>query len=132
MKWSSKVGTAAVGSVLALGATVLGAAPASAQEPYECAEKSFCIYDGADGTGESFPVVIKWEGGFKLAPSGWNDRASSYRNNTGYTRWLYTGSSETCWAHLGTIAPGEQGNLVGAANDNVDMVANVEYTRLCP
>lgn len=41
--------------------------------PFECPAKTTCLYDQSDGLGA-------WQGGFKLEPNGWDNRASAYRD----------------------------------------------------
>lgn len=118
----------AAGTVLGIAGAMLGTSTAAAAEPYECPDTLICIFENADGTGASFPVEIRWEGGFKLAPSGWDNRASSVYNNSDYTHWLYsTTPSGECWILRDTIGPHEKRAVASEADKNFDLVANSEF-----
>lgn len=122
----------ALGAVLAVAGAMIGTGTANAAEPFECPEKEICTYENADGTAESFLVDIQWEGGFKLAPSGWDNRASAVHNNSDYTKWLYsTTPGEECWILRDTIGPHEKRAVASEADKNFDLVANTEFTE-CP
>ncbi|MFC4949590.1 peptidase inhibitor family I36 protein [Pseudonocardia sp. GCM10023141] len=129
----NRAGAAAVAATVALGGALLGAAPAqAATASFNCADKAICIFDNADGSDAGFEVAFMWAGGFLLTPKGWNDRASAFANNTDYTKWMYSRSDDdTCWILRATIAPRSSGPLAPEADNNVDMVANQEYTTVC-
>ncbi|MEJ3655520.1 peptidase inhibitor family I36 protein [Actinomycetes bacterium KLBMP 9759] len=129
-----RVRTTIMSVAIAVGGLVAAAAPAAAAEPYACAARHICVWDTADGLGESWSVMPQWEGGASLVRSGWNKRASSIQNNmTSSTVYLYSGSDETCWALLGEFPAGTGGPLPAAADNNLDSVYWKKRTLdLCP
>jgi hypothetical protein len=133
-----RVVTGAVLAGLMTAASLAGAAAAQAAEPYDCAAKSVCVWDAADGTGESFAVEPKWQGGIDLSGVGWDTRASSIKNaRTGTgpsaTLYLYSGSAETCWQLHGTVAPGVGTPLPAGVDNHLDSIYMGPRTlNLCP
>jgi hypothetical protein len=121
--------TATVAAVL-MTATVLGGGAAHAAEPYECPDLEICLYDGPDGTGESFVVPIKWQGGYKLESTGWANRAVSVRSNQPVTFYLYStppGEDPGCRILRDTYVVGEQRNIAPEGTRNFDLVANQQW-----
>jgi hypothetical protein len=110
-----------VGGAVALCGSLLGSTPAAAQEPFECPDDRICLWDRADGLGESKIIEIMWEGGYNLTASGWANRASSMKNNVQYPVKLIDGTFDTCWTILDTIPPGGWGTIP-AADNKVDIV----------
>jgi hypothetical protein len=125
-------------AMLATAAAVAPAAQATSQDvvegiatiPFECPANSTCLYDQSDGLGPYISVVLRWEGGHTLAPSGWNDRASAYHDtHTSIVRYLYDddASGRNCMNIRAVVAPGAQGVLSGGNDNTVDLVANQEW-----
>ncbi|GAA0947052.1 peptidase inhibitor family I36 protein [Pseudonocardia zijingensis] len=107
------------------------AGPAAEQESFECAADIICIFDLADGGGDSRTIDISWQGGYGLASSGWADRVSSITNNEKIPLNLLDGVYGGCRI-LDRIEPGESKNLTGDADDNVDLIDYDSEGDLCP
>ncbi|WP_422771032.1 peptidase inhibitor family I36 protein [Plantactinospora sp. WMMC1484] len=75
------VTTVAVATLLTT-ATAATAGPASAHRANPCPSRSLCLYEGANFTGEMFPVTSLVPGGtcVSLVDHGWGDRAHSAVN----------------------------------------------------
>lgn len=97
------------------------AGPASSEQAFECDAARICLYDLGDGAGEKKTINIEWEGGFKLAPSGWANRTTSVQNNEEYTLTLLDGEYHDC-VILDTVEPGESKTLPASADDRTDLV----------
>jgi hypothetical protein len=106
-----------------------GARTAADAAAFECPDVKICVFDSADGVGDSFVVNIRWAGGYDLAAKGWNDRASAYNNRVGdATYYLYDADpGGECWHLRATVAPNTSGALPPEADNNVDLVANLRY-----
>jgi hypothetical protein len=129
-----RVVSGAVLAGLMMAASVVGATAAQAAEPYDCPAKNVCVWDAADGTGESHAVEPKWAGGIDLSYVGWDTRASSIKNSLPTaTLYLYSGSDETCWQLHGTVAPGVGTPLPAGVDNHLDSIYMGPRTyKLCP
>lgn len=91
------------------------------QAAFDCPHSVICLYDLASGVGEPFTINIQWQGGYVLAPKGWDNRVSSVRNNEQYTLRLLDGEYHDCTV-VATVAPGKSKTLSGNSDNKTDLV----------
>jgi hypothetical protein len=108
IKWM--LAAAAAVAVASIGGVVATASPAQAAAWY-CPSSIACFYSDFNGGGAILTVGPAQ--GCLNAPAGWNDVASSVRNNVGngylLRFWINANCSSSSWS----AAPGNQGNLGG-------------------
>jgi hypothetical protein len=82
-----KIKSMLLGVVVA--ATVVATPTAARADFSSCGAGSFCVFADANGEGDLSTFTLNTIPQRSLGPRGFNDRTSSYRNNTSYSICLY-------------------------------------------
>ena len=94
--------------VAAIGALVATTSPAQAAA-WNCPSSIACFYSDIEGGGAK--LLVSSAQGCINTPNGWNDIASSVRNNPGHGYLLRFWVNANCSGSSWSVVPGGQGNL---------------------